>query len=329
MKAHKNVVRNSASHATNNSTPVRRMGVNDGLYWSFLSLPLIVLIGYFGGPAWTVTMVYATVWAIYAISFDLFSGYSGRLNMGFAMFPGIAGYASGTISASFDVSPWLSMPFGIAVSGFLALVLGMVTLRIKGIYFALASSIVPLVLIQIVFLFNQVFHGEDGIGGIRPLYFDNFHSLLGAVGLLAVVLGTSTWVVRGKLGLVLRAIKGGDLTAQALGINSFRILLMVFVLSAALGGAGGVYLAHFQMFVGPETLFVVATLQVITFAQIGGTGSIVGPLFASLVLVAFNEFLREWSEVRNFVYFAILVLLLRFAPDGIFVPLIKNFRRKF
>lgn len=302
----------------------RRGGVN--MYWTLGLLPVVLLIGAVGGQAWTITMVYAAIWAVYAISFDLFSGYSGRINMGYAMFPGIAAYTSGICAVKFGMSPWLSMPLGVIAAGLLALLLGIAALRIKGVYFALASSILPLVLFQIVHIVDDPFGGEEGIWGVPPVFIDSFHNLIGAVALLGVVMVTSIWMVRGKPGLVLRAIKGGDLTAKALGINTFRTLLLVFIIAAMLGGAGGAYLAHFQMFVGPEVLFIVATLQVITFAQVGGPATIVGPLFASFLLVTLNEYLRDWSEIRLLVYFTVLVLLLRFAPDGLIMPALRRLR---
>lgn len=315
---------NNAPSISNDAGEARYRGSGISMAWALALLPVPLIVGFFGGAAWTITMVYASIWAVYAVSFDLFSGYSGRINMGYAMFPGISAYTTAVLSAKYGLSPWLSMPAGMLSAGLLALALGVAALRIKGVYFALASSILPLVLFQIVHIIDDPFGGEEGIWGVPPVFTDNFHNLLGATGLLGLVLALSIWMVKGKTGLVLRAIKGGDLTAQALGVNTFRALLLVFIISAMLGGAAGAYLAHFQMFVGPEVLFIVATLQVITFAQVGGPATIVGPLLASFILVTLNEYLREWADIRLLIYFTVLVLLLRFAPDGLIMPALKR-----
>ncbi len=298
-------------------------------YWGLLLLPAVGLAGLLGSQPWTITLVFASIWALYAVGYDLFSGYSGRVNLGYAMFPGTAGYVTAILSARLGVSPWLSVPCGVLAAVLLALVVGALTLRIKGIYFALATAIVPLALFQLTHVLGRALGGEEGIWGVPPFFLDPRHDLLAALVLLGCCLAFALWFAGSKAGLVLRAIKGSDLTSQALGIDRFRFLLTGFLVSAAFGGLGGAYAAHFQMFVGPDLLFIITTLQVITFTIVGGPASIVGPMVGAFVLVVLNEYLRAWTEVRLFVYFVVLVLLLRFSPDGLIVPGARALRRLF
>lgn len=289
-------------------------------YWILLILPALGLAGWYGGQIVTITLIFGAVWATFAIGYDLFSGYSGRVNLGYAMFPGTSAYVTAVLSAKLGVPPVISMFGGVLAAVLLALVIGMVALRIKGIYFALSTSIVPLALFQITHVFGEFFGGEEGVWGVPGLFFDPRPNLLVMLSILAVVLAFALWFSDAKPGLMLRAIKGGDLTAQALGVDTFRFLLLGFLVSALIGGVGGAYLAHFQMFVGPELLFIITTLQVITFVQVGGPATIIGPTVAAFLLVIFNEYLREWSDWRLFLYFVALVLLLRFAPKGLIIP---------
>jgi len=317
-------MRVTAAGLRNAGGPVRTMLSR---YWIVLTLPVIGLLGWFGGQPVTITLIFAAIWAMFAVGYDLFSGYSGRINLGYAMFPGVAAYMSAALSVKFGWSLWLSIPTALLSVVLLALLIGVLTLRIRGIYFAVSTSIVPLALFQLTHIFGKFFGGEEGIWGVPPFFSAPRYDLVAVLGLLAVTLGFALWFVNSKTGLELRAIRGGDLTAQALGIDTFRFLLFGFVVSAVIGGIGGVYFGHFQMFVGPDLLFIVTTLQIITFSQVGGPATIVGPAIGSFALVILNEYLRAWSDVRLFAYFVVLVLLLRFAPDGVIVPAAGALRR--
>ncbi|HTU00183.1 MAG TPA: hypothetical protein VMG58_00150, partial [Candidatus Sulfotelmatobacter sp.] len=118
-----------------------------------------------------------------------------------------------------------------------------------------------------------------------------------------------------------------DPTAQALGMDTFRFLFVSLLVSAAIGGMAGAYITHFQMLAAPEILQIVTTLQVITFTQIGGPGTILGPAVGSFLLVFANEQLRAWTDLRLFAYFVVLVLLLRFSPDGLLAPAARALAR--
>lgn len=296
-------------------------------YWPLLLVPVIGLIGWFGSQPVTITLLYGATWATYAVGYDMFSGFSGRVNLGYAMFPATAAYITAVLSARLQIAPALSIPAGIAAAILLAVVVGALTLRITGIYFALSTSIIPLALFQLTHVFGKFLGGEEGIWGVPPVFTDPRFDLLVVLFILGASMGFALWYVRSKAGLVLRAIQGGELTAQALGLNTFRFLFVSLLASAAIGATAGAYLAHFQMLVAPEILHIITTLQIITFAQIGGPGTIVGPVLGSFLLVHLNEYLRAWTDLRLFVYFAALVLLLRFSPDGLLVPIGRAVRR--
>ena len=296
-------------------------------YAPLLLLPVVAVAGMLASQPWRMTLVFACIWAMYAVGYDLFSGYSGRVNLGYAMFPGTAGYVTAILSVKLGFPPLVSLPCGVLAAVLLALVVGALTLRIQGIYFGLATAIVPLSLFQLTHVLGRVLGGEEGVWGVPAFFLDPRLDLLVVLGLLAACVGFALWFTNSKAGLVLRAIKGSDLTSQALGIDRFRFLLTGFLISAAFGGLGGAYAAHFQMFVGPELLFIITTLQVITFTIVGGPATIVGPMVGSFALVILNEYLRNWTEVRLFAYFVVLVLLVRFSPNGLIVPAARALHR--
>lgn len=286
-------------------------------------LPLVGIVPVFAGEPAAITLTYAAIWACYAIGYDLFSGFGGRVNLGYAMFPGVGAYTSAILNVHAGWSPWLSVLGGACAAVLLALIIGVLTLRIQGIYFALSTSIVPLALYQLTHILGGFLGGEEGIWGVEPFFFDPRADLWLALGILGAALAFALWFSGSKAGLVLRAIKGSELTAQALGLHTFRYLLITFLISAIIGAVAGAFLAHSQMFVGPEILHIITTLQVIMFTQVGGPGTIIGPVVGSFILINLNETLRAWTDLRLFVYFVALVLIMRFSPDGLLAPLAR------
>ncbi|HEY8487202.1 MAG TPA: branched-chain amino acid ABC transporter ATP-binding protein/permease [Limnochordales bacterium] len=308
------------NRATEAAAPPSRPASSRLRYLAALLVLIPALAGAGGDPHLLTTLTYASVWAVYGVGYDMFSGYSGRVNLGYAMFPGLAAYVAAILNARLGWTPVAAMLGGVVASGLLALLVGALTLRIRGIYFALATSIVPLALGQLTRIFARSIGGEEGIWGITPLWSDSRYDLWTALALLAAAYLFAAWYTSSKAGLVLRAIQGREDAAQAVGQNTHRVLLVSFLISAVMGAGAGAYIPHFQMTISPEVLDIGATLQVITFTQVGGPGTLVGPAVGAFGLVLLNEYLREFVEVRLFAYFLALVLLLRFAPRGVLAP---------
>lgn len=282
---------------------------------------VLALLTLWGDPRLLTTLTYAAVWALYCLGYDLFSGYSGRVNLGYALFPGSAAYTTALLNVKLGVSPYAGMIAGVLVAVTWALAIGVLTLRIRGIYFALSTAIAPLVLFQLAMIFWDLTGGEEGLFAVEPLFLELPVNFLVSLVLLAVIGSFCIWLTDSKTGLVLRAIQGSEMATQAAGKRTFKYLLATFVVSAVIGGLAGGFLAHFQMYIGPEVFQIETTLQIITFALLGGSGTLIGPFVAAFLLMMVNEYLRLVGDIRLLLYFIILVLILRFSPRGIIVPL--------
>lgn len=281
----------------------------------------LALLTLWDDPRLLTTLTYAAVWALYCLGYDLFSGYSGRVNLGYALFPGLAAYTTALLNVKLGVSPYAGMIAGVLVAVTWALAIGVLTLRIRGIYFALSTAIAPLVLFQLAMIFWDLTGGEEGLFAVEPLFLELPVNFLVSLVLLAVIGSFCIWLTDSKTGLVLRAIQGSEIATQAAGKRTFKYLLATFVVSAVIGGLAGGFLAHFQMYIGPEVFQIETTLQIITFALLGGSGTLIGPFVAAFLLMMVNEYLRLVGDIRLLLYFIILVLILRFSPRGIIVPL--------
>ncbi|HTU01460.1 MAG TPA: hypothetical protein VMG58_06575, partial [Candidatus Sulfotelmatobacter sp.] len=162
-------------------------------YTPLLLLPVVGLLGWFGSQPLTITLIYGAAWATYAVGYDMFSGLSGRVNLGYAMFPATAAYGTAVLSARLHAPPWLSLVLGVGLAVLLAGGVGALTLRIKGIYFALSTSIVPLALFQLTHVFGKFLGGEEGIWGVPGFFADPRQDLLVMLAILGVCTAFSLW----------------------------------------------------------------------------------------------------------------------------------------
>ncbi|MDI6822817.1 MAG: branched-chain amino acid ABC transporter permease [Bacillota bacterium] len=257
------------------------------------------------------------IFAIFAASWDLLSGYVGQLNLGHAIFFGVAAYASALLNLHLGLPPWLTIPLGALVAVFTGLAVGIPCLRLKGQYLSLATLAFPIILTGLVFLFPDLTGGELGVSGLTRLagsrLAEYYVSLTLAVGLCLL-----TWkITDSNLGIIFHAIREDEIAARASGINTPRYKLLAFCLSGFFAGISGGLYAHFMRLAGPGTLSVLTSFQPVIWTIFGGIATVYGAVVGVFVLFPLMEVLRLAPELRMFLYAAIIVLALRFVPEGI------------
>lgn len=262
-------------------------------------------------------MTLAAIYAIFAMSWDILTGYTNEVNFGFAFFVGGAGYISGVLSLRLDLTPYLTIPIGALAAGASGLIIGYLTLRLKGPYFGMVTLAFASILFQMVFLFYKYTGGEEGISGLKSLTSEPRHEFLAVWGLTALVYLILRAYAGSKHGSILKAIRADEDATQSSGINTAYYKIEAFTLSGFLGGIGGAVFAHSQMQVGPTMLSGDISIIVVLLAIIGGMGTIVGPLVGALVLSLINDYLRVIEQYRIVVYQGLLILLIYLAPQGL------------
>ncbi len=249
------------------------------------------------------------IWGIFAIGFDLLLGYTGLLSFGHAAFWGGAAYAAGVFSQSVSGDPILMVVAGTAFAVVLAWVLGFLSLRRGGIYFA----ILTLAFAQMLFYMSSsplagITGGENGFTGVEtaPL-FGMFElgselpapvdGLMGTwlylfVGVFAFVsIVTAYRILNSPYGMVFRAIRENEQRAEFVGLNVWRYKLMSFILSGAFAGIAGSLFAIHGSYVPLQSLYWTTSGEVVIMTVLGGAGSLFGPLLgASLYLWIENIF---------------------------------------
>jgi branched-chain amino acid transport system permease protein len=263
-------------------------------------------------------LVLTSIFAIFAASWDLLSGYTGQLNFGHALFFGVGAYGAAMLNLHAHIPPWGSIPLGAAAAVVAGLVIGIPSLRLRGTYLSLTTLAFPIVLMGLVFAFPDLTGGELGVSGIARLaktrVGDYYIAVLVMLGLCFLM-----WkITDSNTGIIFHAIREDEVAVRAAGINTTRYKLLAFSLSGFFAGiAGGLY-AHFMRIAGPSTLEVSLSFTVVIWAIFGGVVTIYGPVGAVFLLFPLLEFLRVVQDYRTLLFAAVVLVILLFMPDGLF-----------
>jgi branched-chain amino acid transport system permease protein len=267
-------------------------------------------------------LIRAAIFAIFAASWDLLSGFTGQINFGHALFFGVAAYTAALLNENLGLAPWATIPIGAIAAVLAGLILGIPCLRLRGTYLAFASLAFPLILLGVVYAVPSFSGGELGIYGIDPLSKSRVISYYIIIPSM-IILGFIMWkITDSNIGLIFHAIREDEVTARASGINTTRYKLLAFCLSGLFAGiAGGLY-AHFVKAAGPSTLELLLSFQVIIWAVFGGIATIYGPIAGVLILYPLTEFvliryISVLSQAKMLIFAVIVLLVLLFMPQGL------------
>ena len=287
-------------------------------FLTLLTLPLIT-----NDPYLLRILILTSIFAIFAASWDLLSGFTGQMNFGHALFFGVGAYGAALLNQNLHLPPWASIPLGALVAVLAGLIIGIPCLRLRGTYLALTTLSFPIILMGIVFAVPAITGGELGISGIDRLVRSRVAQYYIAVLVMAVLVVVMWKITDSKIGIIFHAIREDEVAVRASGINTTLYKLIAFCLSGFFAGiAGGLY-AHFMRIAGPSTLEVTMSFQVVIWSIFGGVVTIWGPVGAVFVLFPLLEFFRFWPELRILLFALVILLILLYMPQGLF-PWIRD-----
>jgi len=259
----------------------------------------------------------AAIFSIYAASWDLLSGYVGQVNFGHAFFFGVAAYTTALLNLRLGLSPLITIPLGGIASVLVGLLVGIPCLRLKGPYLGLATLAFPIMLTGIIFAFPEFFGGELGISGIARLASSRLNEYYIVVILMLVLCYIMWKITDSKIGIIFHAIREDEIAVRASGINTTKYKLLAFCLSGFFAGIAGGLFTHFLRVAGPPMLAVLMSFQAIIWSIFGGIVTIYGAVVGVFILFPALEFLRAAAEYRMLIFALIVLLVLRFMPQGI------------
>ncbi|MBN1192548.1 MAG: branched-chain amino acid ABC transporter permease [Coriobacteriia bacterium] len=313
-------------------SPARRSTIRTGLF--VLTAVVVAVLPFVVTDRYLLRiMTFIGINLIMVTGLSLLFGYAGQISLGHAAFYGLGAYTSGFLAKA--GVPWpLALIAGVGCAGLGGLLIALPSLRLKGHYLAMATLGFGEIMLFFFTETEAITGGSDGLrgippAGIGPLVADTPVAKYFLVWVAAcVVLLLSANIVRHRPGRALRAIHGSEIGAQACGIDTVRVKVQVFVLSASLGGLAGVLYAHYVGFVSPSTFGLHYSLVLVTMVALGGGGSLGGAIAGTVLLTllpyidaiipglprAVVETLQDWeSDIHGIV----LILVMLFMPGGL------------
>ena len=271
-------------------------------------------------------IIFSNIFVIFAVSWDLLSGYSGQVNFGHALFFGVAAYGSALLYKYLGWQPWATIPLGVLAAVLAGVVTAFPALRLRGPYLSLLTLAFPLMLLGLVFAFTNITGGEYGIGGLPRLA----ATPIGEYYVILIVMSVSVlimWKLTDagskyvRTGLIFHAIREDEIAARATGINTIRYKLLAFVIGGLFAGIAGALYAHYTRVAGPSTLLMTMSFQAVIWVVFGGIVSIYGPVAGVYTLYPLVELLRgtPLRDYRFLILSVIVILILLFMPEGIAV----------
>jgi len=237
-------------------------------------------------PFWITLLNNIGLAALVAIGLVLLTGVGGMTSFGQAAFCGFGAYTTAILTTTYGLSPWLSLPVALAVTGVAAVLLGLITVRLSGHYLPLGTLAWG---ISLYFLFGKIdlLGRHDGISGIPPLSIGPW-SLIDPKATYWVIwtfvllagIGTSN-LLSSRIGRAIRALRRGGVAAESFGVERMRVKLVVFVYAALLAGLSGWLYAHLQRSVNPTPFGLGAGIEYLLMATIGGAGHVWGGLLGA------------------------------------------------
>lgn len=289
----------------------------------------LFLAGSQSGPYQAQIATLTAIYVILASSLNLLLGYSGLLSLGHQAFFGFGAYFSAYVTTELD----LFMPVGLvgaAAAGFVAAwLIGKITLRLRAAFFVIATFAVAGICRQVALNWVDVTGGPVGLAGIPPLGFGDVEFLeptatfpvcfvIAAICVLFV-----SRLAKSGLGYSLRGMAENENLARAVGIDTARHANLAFSIGGAMAAVAGSLYAHTVGFISPEVFEFSIMINTLLMVIGGGVGTVLGPVVGAIIFTQLPESLRFIDEWRLVLYGAILVLLVRFLPRGLWGSLVR------
>ncbi|SAK50920.1 ABC transporter-like protein [Caballeronia pedi] len=312
-------------------------------FWVFLLVvfALPILPGPVAVPEYWITLLnYIGLYSIVAIGLVLLTGIGGMTSFGQAAFVGVGAYATAFLTTRYGVSPWLALIAGVVLTAFIALLLGLITMRLSGHFLPLGTIAWGL---SLFYLFgNMELLGKyDGINGIPVLNLfgwqlesgRSIYYLIWVVVLLAVISVQN--LLNSRPGRAIRALRGGGTMAEAMGVNTAWMRVVIFIYAAVLAAVSGFLYAHLQRAVNPTPFGLNHGIEFLFMAVVGGVSHVWGAILGATILTVLQDYLQTLlpkllganGNFEIIVFGVVMVLLLQYARQGVWPFVARLFPR--
>jgi branched-chain amino acid transport system permease protein len=290
------------------------------------ALMLFPLVCYFTSPILLTTIISANLYAAIAIPLALMTLGTGRINFGPNFFLGVGGYTAAILSIAYGWGPLATLPLALLITMVSALLFSPLVVVARGLYYVLLTLLLPLVFLEVTFIYTDLFKGDVGLSGVKLLVDLGYVKLnFLAIAYLSMFmmlffLLVINKVIKSRYGLIMATINDDEEVAHGIGVNINKVKILSFLFSAGMIGVVGWFYAHyFGTFAGITYLPLTFMVKVLLVIFIGGRAQVFGCVVGGY-FVAFLEMIliSTMGDIQPVVFPVILFVLLFILPEGLF-----------
>ena len=286
---------------------------------------LAILLTGFGvsNPYYLQLLTFIGIYTLLTLGLNMLMGYAGQISLGHAAFYGLGAYTTGLATTHLNWSPWLALPVALLLTAVVAFLIARPMLKLSGYYLAMGTLGLGMIGFISFRQWSTVTGGDSGLVGIPSLTVGSFaldkgsRYFLLVWGLVFLGFVICERVVDSRVGRALRAIHDSEQAAAAMGVDTSRLKVSVFVLSALFAALAGFLYAHQVMFISPNSFGFVVSIRIVTMVVVGGMASIWGSLLGASLLTLLPEWLHVFADYEMVVYGLILMVVMIFLPQGL------------
>ncbi len=278
---------------------------------------------------WLLTSGYhlriATLVGIYVLlvsGLNVIIGFTGMFSLGHAAFYGIGAYTSAMLTVMAGWNFWIALPMAGIVAGLFGTLIGLATLRLRRVFLAFTTLGFGEITRIVILNWRSFTRGPMGISGIPvpKLFgwtFDGRGYYYLVLVLSVITVATMYRMYHSRVGRALIAIREDETAAHSMGVNVFGYKVLAFTVGCFFAGIAGSFFAHFQRYISADSFANLESFSIITMLALGGTGSIIGPVLGSTILVVIPEVFRVLMRFRGVIYGLTLIVVIVYRPGGL------------
>ncbi len=294
---------------------------SSGLTWFGLSIAALLfasLLPFSTGQYYMQVFTIAFYYATLASSWNLIAGYTGQFSLAHHAFAAIGGYTSALLVTHFGLPIWTGMLTALVSSALMGFILGMLCLRMRAIYLAIATwAFAESVRITISMTY-EITRGDLGLA-VPKLFLGKGQGLAYYylfLGLAVVIVAIIILVMHSKMGHYLRAIRNDETVARVMGIKTTRWKILAFMVSSGIAGIAGAFYGHYNGLLTPVMVDFNEMAFIVIMVVIGGIRSIAGPVIGAILIELLTETFREFGEVRMVAFALAVIAIARLYNEG-------------
>ena len=291
-----------------------------------------------GGTYYTYLGLIVFIYSIVAIGLNILTGYAGQFSLGHAAFMAMGAYTTALLTKALAPLPffaqsglhiWLGVICGTIIAALSGVVLALPALRVRGPYLAMVTIAFGWVVWKILQEWVSVTGGDLGLSSVpKPQIYTLRLDTLGfyyvVLALFLAAFALQSRIIGSPFGMRVRAVKHSEIALASVGIDVYRLKVVVFVISAAFAGFGGTLFAHQQNYISPDNFQFFSSVFFLLAVLFGGAGTKLGPVIGAGVLMLLPEMLHDFDKYRLIIYACLILLTLYYLPNGLMGFLLRR-----